>query len=101
MTDPNDEAVQYALVVRQRGSRVPTVTSVAVDTLTGRCYYGSSGEKLARAPAVDAVLPMPPREPWPAANCAEVAVGSKAISDGADPQNLAVFTVLRRHKRRA
>ena len=82
-----------AAALRQAGGRLPTATSAAVDRTTGRVFTGTSGESVAVPDALRSRLPDPSLEPWSAANCAEVAACSRAISAGANLDDLVTYTV--------
>jgi len=88
------EAEAFAASVRAAAEGRPAAASAAaVDRTTGSVYYGTSGQFTVRPAALEGLLPKPSLEPWPAANCAEVAACASALGNGADLANLDVFTV--------
>ncbi|NEU71100.1 hypothetical protein PI95_000535 [Hassallia byssoidea VB512170] len=77
------------------GKKAPTATAVAVDTETGKVYYGTSGKPLPTT--IDEYLaermPVPSEEPWEVSNCAEFKAVNDALLDGANIRDLEVHTV--------
>jgi hypothetical protein len=77
------------------GKKAPTATATAVDTKTGKVYYGTSGKPLPTT--IDEYLaermPVPSEEPWEVSNCAEFKAVNDALLDGANIRDLEVHTV--------
>jgi RHS repeat-associated protein len=86
------EAEAYAAGLRANGVKA-RVAAAAVDTSTGEVYYGFNAQATVRPRVVERSLPNPSREPWRAANCAEVAACSDAVANGSNMINLNVAAV--------
>ncbi|MEH2288866.1 YwqJ-related putative deaminase [Nostoc sp.] len=73
----------------------PAATAAAVDTETGKVYYGTSGKPLPTI--IDEYLaermPVPSEEKWEVSNCAEFKAVNDALLDGANIMDLEVHTV--------
>ncbi|MCV3212365.1 YwqJ-related putative deaminase [Plectonema radiosum NIES-515] len=74
---------------------IPRATAAAVNTKTGKVYYGTSGKPLPTT--IDEYLaermPSPSLEPWEVSNCAEFKAVNNALLDGANVEDLEVHTV--------
>ncbi|WP_158887113.1 DNRLRE domain-containing protein [Amycolatopsis anabasis] len=77
--------------------RHPTVTTAAVDRVSGQVWFGGSGNpKIFIPPELAARLPKQSLEPWSVRNCGEVAACAGAISHGAKLENLEIVSVYTR-----
>ncbi len=86
-------AERHAAELRARGVKKVNAASAAVDRRTGRVYTGHSREGIAVPPQVRSRLPDPSKDKWPSDNCGEVNAAAKAVSDGADVDDLVIQTV--------
>jgi hypothetical protein len=77
--------------------KIPTATSAAVDTVSGRVFYGVSGEVPRNVhPDLAARMPAESLERWCVTNCAEFNAVNRALHAGAEMESLEVHTVVTR-----
>lgn len=93
MATAKAEAEALAAELRSAPSRAPTMATAAVDRTTGEVFTGASGTRTVRPASLDDLLPSQSLEPWPVANCAEVAACAAAIASGSRLEDLDIYTV--------
>jgi hypothetical protein len=95
MAGPLAESRAATLRATMSKGKLPSATSVAVDKVTGKPYFGESGRPFPTSidPKLATRMPSPSMEKWPVENCAEFKAVNNALLDGAKLENLEIHTV--------
>jgi len=90
----------FALAYANMVTGKPMGVSVAIDTKTGKIYYGESGNISSNInKSLQDVMPNPSLEAhWAVANCAEFNAANNALNAGAKMKNLFIYTIIRKNK---